>query len=153
MGSHTWQQKQASCREPQVMQFKHCYESQRVTCGGNKRTDSLWNSWYAAKILQEAYINNTARIAHACVWEWLYDWIWFICLCLCTFLYTQGSNVMEDQDLRDFGITDPGHRKKILHAARSLPKVVNVTTWIQQDPDRQCFKGQGFCMLEKKQRK
>ncbi|MEQ2233506.1 Ankyrin repeat and SAM domain-containing protein 1A, partial [Ilyodon furcidens] len=35
----------------------------------------------------------------------------------------QGSNVMEDQDLRDMGITDPGHRKKILHAARSLPKV------------------------------
>lgn len=34
-----------------------------------------------------------------------------------------GSNVMEDQDLRDMGITDPGHRKKILHAARSLPKV------------------------------
>ncbi|XP_061793569.1 ankyrin repeat and SAM domain-containing protein 1A isoform X2 [Nerophis lumbriciformis] len=34
-----------------------------------------------------------------------------------------GSNVMEDQDLRDIGITDPGHRKKILHAARNLPKV------------------------------
>ncbi|XP_033938266.1 ankyrin repeat and SAM domain-containing protein 1A isoform X1 [Pseudochaenichthys georgianus] len=34
-----------------------------------------------------------------------------------------GSNVMEDQDLRDVGITDPGHRKKILHAARSFPKV------------------------------
>ncbi|KAM6947896.1 ankyrin repeat and SAM domain-containing protein 1A [Lycodopsis pacificus] len=34
-----------------------------------------------------------------------------------------GGNVMEDQDLRDIGITDPGHRKKILHAARSLPKV------------------------------
>uniref|UniRef100_A0A3Q2D137 Ankyrin repeat and sterile alpha motif domain containing 1Ab n=1 Tax=Cyprinodon variegatus TaxID=28743 RepID=A0A3Q2D137_CYPVA len=34
-----------------------------------------------------------------------------------------GSNVMEDQDLRDMGITDPGHRKKILHAARSFPKV------------------------------
>ncbi|KAM3877768.1 ankyrin repeat and SAM domain-containing protein 1A [Diretmus argenteus] len=34
-----------------------------------------------------------------------------------------GSNVMEDQDLRDMGITDPGHRKKILHPARSLPKV------------------------------
>ncbi|KAM4588265.1 ankyrin repeat and SAM domain-containing protein 1A isoform 3-T4 [Odontesthes bonariensis] len=34
-----------------------------------------------------------------------------------------GSNVMEDLDLRDMGITDPGHRKKILHAARSLPKV------------------------------
>lgn len=33
---------------------------------------------------------------------------------------------MEDQDLRDIGITDPGHRKKILHAARSLPKVVNI---------------------------
>uniref|UniRef100_A0A8C5HQ55 Ankyrin repeat and SAM domain-containing protein 1A-like n=1 Tax=Gouania willdenowi TaxID=441366 RepID=A0A8C5HQ55_GOUWI len=34
-----------------------------------------------------------------------------------------GSNVMEDQDLRDMGITDPGHRKKILHAARNFPKV------------------------------
>ncbi|KPP69461.1 ankyrin repeat and SAM domain-containing protein 1A-like [Scleropages formosus] len=34
-----------------------------------------------------------------------------------------GSNVMEDQDLRDIGITDPGHRRKILQAARSLPKV------------------------------
>uniref|UniRef100_A0A671Y8D1 Ankyrin repeat and sterile alpha motif domain containing 1A n=1 Tax=Sparus aurata TaxID=8175 RepID=A0A671Y8D1_SPAAU len=32
-------------------------------------------------------------------------------------------NVMEDQDLREIGITDPSHRKKILHAARSLPKV------------------------------
>lgn len=44
-----------------------------------------------------------------------------------TFVHMQGSNVMEDQDLRDIGITDPGHRKKILHAARSLPKVVNIT--------------------------
>uniref|UniRef100_A0A3Q3KGH5 Ankyrin repeat and sterile alpha motif domain containing 1A n=1 Tax=Monopterus albus TaxID=43700 RepID=A0A3Q3KGH5_MONAL len=34
-----------------------------------------------------------------------------------------GSNVMEDHDLREIGITDPSHRKKILHAARSLPKV------------------------------
>lgn len=51
-------------------------------------------------------------------------------LCLLKFLHTQGSNVMEDQDLRDVGITDPGHRKKILHAARSLPKVVNITTRI-----------------------
>uniref|UniRef100_A0A8C5I5F5 Ankyrin repeat and SAM domain-containing protein 1A-like n=1 Tax=Gouania willdenowi TaxID=441366 RepID=A0A8C5I5F5_GOUWI len=32
-------------------------------------------------------------------------------------------NVMEDQDLREIGITDPSHRKKILHAARSFPKV------------------------------
>lgn len=32
---------------------------------------------------------------------------------------------MEDQDLREIGITDPSHRKKILHAARSLPKVTN----------------------------
>ncbi|XP_061909213.1 ankyrin repeat and SAM domain-containing protein 1A-like isoform X1 [Entelurus aequoreus] len=38
-------------------------------------------------------------------------------------LHFMGSNVMEDQDLREIGITDPGHRKKILHAARSLPKV------------------------------
>ncbi|XP_030623315.1 ankyrin repeat and SAM domain-containing protein 1A [Chanos chanos] len=34
-----------------------------------------------------------------------------------------GSNVMEEQDLRDIGITDPAHRRKILTAARSLPKV------------------------------
>ncbi|XP_050968539.1 ankyrin repeat and SAM domain-containing protein 1A isoform X3 [Labeo rohita] len=34
-----------------------------------------------------------------------------------------GSNVMEDEDLQEIGITDPGHRKKILHAAKSLPKV------------------------------
>uniref|UniRef100_A0A8C1SA33 Ankyrin repeat and sterile alpha motif domain containing 1Ab n=1 Tax=Cyprinus carpio TaxID=7962 RepID=A0A8C1SA33_CYPCA len=34
-----------------------------------------------------------------------------------------GSNVMEDEDLQGIGITDPGHRKKILHAAKSLPKV------------------------------
>ncbi|XP_041860025.1 ankyrin repeat and SAM domain-containing protein 1A-like isoform X1 [Melanotaenia boesemani] len=38
-------------------------------------------------------------------------------------LHFMGSNVMEDQDLREIGITDPSHRKKILHAARSLPKV------------------------------
>uniref|UniRef100_A0A8C2KJC5 Ankyrin repeat and sterile alpha motif domain containing 1Ab n=1 Tax=Cyprinus carpio TaxID=7962 RepID=A0A8C2KJC5_CYPCA len=30
---------------------------------------------------------------------------------------------MEDEDLQGIGITDPGHRKKILHAAKSLPKV------------------------------
>lgn len=47
--------------------------------------------------------------------------------CLLTSVHMQGSNVMEDQDLRDIGITDPGHRKKILHAARGLPKVVNVS--------------------------
>ncbi|XP_016130955.1 ankyrin repeat and SAM domain-containing protein 1A-like [Sinocyclocheilus grahami] len=34
-----------------------------------------------------------------------------------------GSNVMEDENLHEIGITDPGHRKKILHAAKSLPKV------------------------------
>ncbi|XP_055079295.1 ankyrin repeat and SAM domain-containing protein 1A isoform X3 [Periophthalmus magnuspinnatus] len=38
-------------------------------------------------------------------------------------LHYMGSNVMEDQDLREIGITDASHRKKILHAARSLPKV------------------------------
>uniref|UniRef100_A0A3Q3WSG8 Uncharacterized protein n=1 Tax=Mola mola TaxID=94237 RepID=A0A3Q3WSG8_MOLML len=38
-------------------------------------------------------------------------------------LHYMGSNVMEDQDLREIGITDQSHRKKILHAARSLPKV------------------------------
>ncbi|XP_048879944.1 ankyrin repeat and SAM domain-containing protein 1A isoform X2 [Brienomyrus brachyistius] len=34
-----------------------------------------------------------------------------------------GSNVMEDQDLREIGIIDPGHRRKLLNSARSLPKV------------------------------
>ncbi|XP_060087455.1 ankyrin repeat and SAM domain-containing protein 1A isoform X13 [Heteronotia binoei] len=34
-----------------------------------------------------------------------------------------GCNVMEDQDLRDIGISDPQHRRKLLQAARSLPKV------------------------------
>lgn len=32
---------------------------------------------------------------------------------------------MEDQDLRDIGITDTSHRKKILHAARAFPKVTS----------------------------
>ncbi|XP_021465325.1 ankyrin repeat and SAM domain-containing protein 1A isoform X2 [Oncorhynchus mykiss] len=49
-----------------------------------------------------------------------------------------GSNVMEDTDLRDMGITDPGHRKKIIRAARSLPKVkalgcdgsTSLSTWL-----------------------
>uniref|UniRef100_A0A669CND8 Ankyrin repeat and sterile alpha motif domain containing 1A n=1 Tax=Oreochromis niloticus TaxID=8128 RepID=A0A669CND8_ORENI len=40
-------------------------------------------------------------------------------------LHYMGSNVMEDQDLKEIGITDPSHRKKILHAARSFPKVIN----------------------------
>ncbi|XP_028652850.2 ankyrin repeat and SAM domain-containing protein 1A-like isoform X4 [Erpetoichthys calabaricus] len=38
-------------------------------------------------------------------------------------LHFMGSNVMEDQDLREIGIVDPHHRRKILQAARSLPKV------------------------------
>ncbi|XP_047186622.1 ankyrin repeat and SAM domain-containing protein 1A-like isoform X2 [Scophthalmus maximus] len=38
-------------------------------------------------------------------------------------LHYMGSNVMEDQDLREIGIVDLSHRKKILHAARSIPKV------------------------------
>lgn len=40
-----------------------------------------------------------------------------------SFLSPQGCNVMEDQDLRDIGISDPQHRRKLLQAARSLPKV------------------------------
>lgn len=35
----------------------------------------------------------------------------------------QGPNVMEEQDLREIGISDPQHRRKLLQAARSLPKV------------------------------
>lgn len=41
----------------------------------------------------------------------------------------QGCNVMEDQDLRDIGIGDPQHRRKLLQAARSLPKVSTSPGW------------------------
>lgn len=34
-----------------------------------------------------------------------------------------GSNVMEESDLREIGVTDQHHRRKILQAARSIPKV------------------------------
>lgn len=44
---------------------------------------------------------------------------------LVLYVALKGSNVMEDQDLREIGIADPSHRKKILHAARSFPKVIN----------------------------
>lgn len=45
----------------------------------------------------------------------------------------QGSNVMEEQDLRDIGITDPQHRRKLLQAAKSLPKVTGssvASAWV-----------------------
>ncbi|KAJ3587171.1 hypothetical protein NHX12_013560 [Muraenolepis orangiensis] len=53
-------------------------------------------------------------------------------------LHYMGRNVMEEQDLREIGITDPSHRRKILHAARSLPKVkalgcdssTSLTSWL-----------------------
>ncbi|KAM4835518.1 ankyrin repeat and SAM domain-containing protein 1A isoform 7-T7 [Thomomys bottae] len=51
-----------------------------------------------------------------------------------------GSNVMEEQDLREIGISDAQHRRKLLQAARSLPKVKalgydgnsppSVTSWL-----------------------
>lgn len=44
-------------------------------------------------------------------------------------LSPQGCNVMEDQDLRDIGIGDPQHRRKLLQAARSLPKVSTSPWW------------------------
>ncbi|XP_069797677.1 ankyrin repeat and SAM domain-containing protein 1A-like isoform X6 [Narcine bancroftii] len=34
-----------------------------------------------------------------------------------------GSNIMEEQDLRELGIHEAGHRRKIIQAARSLPKI------------------------------
>ncbi|XP_043932080.1 ankyrin repeat and SAM domain-containing protein 1A [Protopterus annectens] len=34
-----------------------------------------------------------------------------------------GSNVMEESDLQEIGVTDHHHRRKILQAARSIPKV------------------------------
>lgn len=40
---------------------------------------------------------------------------------------------MEDQDLRDIGISDPQHRRKLLQAARSLPKVSTNTPHVKYD--------------------
>ncbi|GCB73900.1 hypothetical protein scyTo_0002982 [Scyliorhinus torazame] len=34
-----------------------------------------------------------------------------------------GANVMEEQDLRELGIHEAGHRRKIIQAARSIPKI------------------------------
>ncbi|XP_060749492.1 ankyrin repeat and SAM domain-containing protein 1A-like isoform X3 [Tachysurus vachellii] len=47
-----------------------------------------------------------------------------------------GSNVMEEQDLKEIGITDATHRRKLLNAARTLPKVkgcegsVSLSSWL-----------------------
>ncbi|XP_053498747.1 ankyrin repeat and SAM domain-containing protein 1A-like isoform X2 [Ictalurus furcatus] len=47
-----------------------------------------------------------------------------------------GSNVMEEQDLKEIGVTDATHRRKLLNAARTLPKVkgcegsVSLSSWL-----------------------
>ncbi|KAM9444851.1 ankyrin repeat and SAM domain-containing protein 1A isoform 3-T3 [Clarias gariepinus] len=47
-----------------------------------------------------------------------------------------GSNVMEEQDLKEIGIADATHRRKLLNAARTLPKVrscdcsVSLSSWL-----------------------
>ncbi|XP_072134655.1 ankyrin repeat and SAM domain-containing protein 1A-like isoform X12 [Mobula birostris] len=38
-------------------------------------------------------------------------------------VHFMGSNIMEEHDLREIGIHEAGHRRKILQAARSLPKI------------------------------
>lgn len=43
---------------------------------------------------------------------------------------------MEDQDLREIGISDPQHRRKLLQAARSLPKVKIIIYFYIQ---KKCF--------------
>lgn len=43
---------------------------------------------------------------------------------------------MEEQDLKEIGITDPGHRRKILNSARSLPKVSYQTFESAKDLER-----------------
>lgn len=42
---------------------------------------------------------------------------------------------MEEQDLREIGISDPQHRRKLLQAARSLPKVTPMTLQPQPWPE------------------
>ncbi|XP_067383881.1 ankyrin repeat and SAM domain-containing protein 1A-like isoform X4 [Channa argus] len=74
-------------------------------------------------------------------------------------LHFMGANVMEDQDLREIGITDPSHRKKILHAARSLPKVKglgcdgssSLSSWLENlglNGYLQNFLANGYCSLD-----
>ncbi|XP_048839665.1 ankyrin repeat and SAM domain-containing protein 1A-like isoform X5 [Brienomyrus brachyistius] len=70
-----------------------------------------------------------------------------------------GSNVMEEQDLREIGITDPGHRRKILQAARSLPKVkalgsdgsTSLSSWLDALGLQEYlpnFLASGYCSLD-----
>ncbi|KFO23146.1 Ankyrin repeat and SAM domain-containing protein 1A [Fukomys damarensis] len=47
-----------------------------------------------------------------------------------------GPNVMEEQDLREIGISDPQHRRKLLQAARSLPKCP-----VSRSPGKASFTG------------
>ncbi|XP_026223200.1 ankyrin repeat and SAM domain-containing protein 1A isoform X2 [Anabas testudineus] len=74
-------------------------------------------------------------------------------------LHFMGNNVMEDQDLREIGITDPSHRKKILHAARSFPKVKglgcdgssSLASWLENlglSGYLQNFLANGYCSLD-----
>lgn len=42
---------------------------------------------------------------------------------------------MEEQDLREIGISDPQHRRKLLQAARSLPKVTPMALQPQPWPE------------------
>ncbi|XP_029011931.1 ankyrin repeat and SAM domain-containing protein 1A-like isoform X3 [Betta splendens] len=74
-------------------------------------------------------------------------------------LHYMGNNVMEDQDLREIGINDPSHRKKILHAARSLPKVKglgcdgssSLSSWLENlglGEYLQNFLANGYCSLD-----
>lgn len=53
---------------------------------------------------------------------------------------------MEDQDLKEIGITDATHRKKILHAARSLPKVTPRS-------DRLCFSSSVLLLISERPEK
>ncbi|XP_064425215.1 ankyrin repeat and SAM domain-containing protein 1A isoform X3 [Latimeria chalumnae] len=72
-----------------------------------------------------------------------------------------GNNIMEDQDLREIGISDSQHRRKILQAARSLPKVKplgsdgnfqpSVSSWLESlglQEYIQCFLSSGYSTID-----
>ncbi|XP_077597033.1 ankyrin repeat and SAM domain-containing protein 1A isoform X2 [Stigmatopora nigra] len=74
-------------------------------------------------------------------------------------LHYMGSNVMEDRDMEEIGIANPSHRKKILHAAHTLPKVKalgsdgsnSLSSWLESlglNEYLHNFLSSGYCSLD-----
>uniref|UniRef100_UPI00398F0AC9 ankyrin repeat and SAM domain-containing protein 1A-like isoform X2 n=1 Tax=Pristiophorus japonicus TaxID=55135 RepID=UPI00398F0AC9 len=72
-----------------------------------------------------------------------------------------GTNIMEEQDLRELGIHEAGHRRKILQAARSFPKIkpfgfdgnsnTSIATWLESlglEDYNQSFLSSGYNSMD-----